>query len=315
MTFLKNTRGISTQIFEQLEPRLLLNAAAENPPPKAEGDPVVVAISQLQRVTYTDELGRLVTIKLRGPGSGTVTFADEGPGNPTAITLSGTTEQSSLSMKISRAKTAMSDIGTVIVDGSLRSFRGKTTILAGDFTVSGFIGRISIAGVWEVQSTLSIGAGLPADDRTVLLDLGSVNDLSVDCAYGIKTIRAAFWRNNKTGHDAITAPWMETLNIYMDFHSHVTLTDAGSEEHALKSMRAWHVSSVDFATDGYIGKIQVLQWDTGSILAADINYLVVTGSASRGLAGDFGATVTLTAGNIDTLYAHAKIAGAIAQRP
>ena len=90
---------------------------------------------------YTDASGDVVTVSLKGPGSGAVRFASTRPADATRIELRGTTAASALLIRTGPGGTSTGDITS---DGALRSLTGKTADLTGALSVAGPLGKVLV---------------------------------------------------------------------------------------------------------------------------------------------------------------------------
>jgi hypothetical protein len=105
----------------------------------------------------------------------------------------------------------------VTVNGSLKSFTGKTTDLAGNLTASGFIGKLSLRSAGGGRTITFSGGGAP-----VSLALGNVSDVSVNSAAPLKSVRATQWLDTDATPDVITAPLVQSLAVRGEFGAGVT---------------------------------------------------------------------------------------------
>jgi hypothetical protein len=176
---------------------------------------VTIAFGGKQKATYTDASGDAVVVSLRGPGTGTVRFPVGSSGNvdATGIVLDGTTAASSLLIKTGAGGTPTGDVQ---INGSLKSFTGKTADLTGNLTATGSIARLALRGAGGGK-TLTLGQGVP-----VSMLFASVSDLSVNSTSLIKSIKATQWLDTDATPDDIAAPIVGSITVAGEFGAGVT---------------------------------------------------------------------------------------------
>ncbi|HTK76648.1 MAG TPA: hypothetical protein VL371_15380, partial [Gemmataceae bacterium] len=107
-----------------------------------------------RRLSFVDADGTIVSVALRGGGSGQV-FYD---GTNIDLVLSGAGEGSTLAIN-GRGGDGRVTLRNVLGDGGLRSLNAKTTDLTGTFATAGNIGRASLG---TVTGTFSAGGSIGA---------------------------------------------------------------------------------------------------------------------------------------------------------
>jgi hypothetical protein len=140
-------------------------------------------------------------IALKGPGSGTATVLD---GNVIQIDVTGSTSASALAVN-GKGTVQLAD---VTVNGSLKSFTGKTADLTGNFKLTGTLGKLTAHDTHNSRTLTVAGSGVP-----VSLALANASDLSVNSASPIKSIKAAAWLDTDNAADTITAPALSSLSV------------------------------------------------------------------------------------------------------
>ena len=114
-------------------------------------------LNALATVKFTDGDGDLVTISLKGPGKGFVSFnTGSVDTNISDITLSGTTTKTVLTIT---NKTGTTTLGGATINGSLASIVAGTTTLEGDATITGDVAQIAF-GDATAGSSLAINGTL-----------------------------------------------------------------------------------------------------------------------------------------------------------
>jgi hypothetical protein len=104
----------------------------------------------------------------------------------------------------------------VVVNGSLRSFTGKTADLTGNLTATGSIARLALRAAGGGK-TLTLGQGGP-----VSLAFASVSDLTVNSTALIKSIKATQWLDTDATPDDIAAPIVGSIAVAGEFGAGVT---------------------------------------------------------------------------------------------
>ena len=175
----------------------------ESPPDDV--DPVIVTLDARGRAQFRDADNDLVTVQLKGGGSGTLTFAAQGPADMQSISLSGTISRSSLTITTAGRGTTTS-VGTIDVDGPLRTLKATTTQLGG---------------------LLSIGAG-PAK-ASVKIALGAGLDGAIDSQMPIRSLTAGSWTSSDDQIETVAAPSLTTLKIRGDFQADLDLSGSAAK--------------------------------------------------------------------------------------
>lgn len=158
-------------------------------------------------VTYINPQNQKVTVKLKGPGSGSVLYANTG--ELMDITLSNTTLTSSLTITV--AKSAAISLEKLQVNGSLGKITAASTTLDGTLQVTQTLKSLQLA---KASGMLDVGNPIdPLKDKVTLI-LGQVSDLMIDSGTGIAKLTASDWQNiDDIANDSITAPWLGALSV------------------------------------------------------------------------------------------------------
>lgn len=164
------------------------------------GQPVPLPIGGRQRAMVPGQDGKTARVTLKGPGTGEVVFRD----GAIEITATGTTPASAITI------TGNPLIRSVTINGALRSFGGKAVDLAGDISVAGSPGKVTLRNA--TGSRITAGGGAP-----ITLTLGNATDLVVVSAAPIKSLRAAQWVDTGGTVDSLTAPLLSSGTIKGDF--------------------------------------------------------------------------------------------------
>ncbi|HUS91547.1 MAG TPA: lamin tail domain-containing protein [Phycisphaerae bacterium] len=167
--------------------------------------------------SWQDENGEWVTVRLSGPGAGTVYLAQAGGCDASRIILAGTTDQSAVTIATAGAGSE-TVVGDVIVHGSLRSLTARSTDLGGDLTVDGLLGSLTlddVVGGRTIALNANEGDVGPRDKISITLD--SVKDSHLETnGVPINTLTVTEWLDGDDLDDAagtIAAPWVNKLNV------------------------------------------------------------------------------------------------------
>lgn len=229
-----------------------------------------------QVARYTDIHGNAVTVKLSGPGFGQVDLSDEGPDALPRITLTGTTDRSSLTIDVS-GRGFTTAIGDIQVEGPINRINAGEAELRGDLTIDGTASKITFAAVnGSQQQAIVIGE---ADDvrDTVTLDLGEVVDLTLHSDTPVKKLTLDAWHDNVGVADELTTQLLGTVKGAGTFEADVTTTILGAAklDGALREA-TWTIA-------GHAGAIVAGSID--DTFAADVGGILVFYGAAGDAAG------------------------------
>ena len=182
-----------------------------------ENEPVGNSLSfrSRQKVTFIDSSGDVVTVKLSGPGEGTIWLSNQGSGDANLVSVTGTTRRSTLRITVKKTRYGQNatSIGELEVDGSLRSVIAWQVSLSGDMTISGKLRTLKLGQVHsgsEIQLNTS-SIAVSSRDK-VKIFLGKVQGTSLDThGLGIISLSAIEWLDG--GSSQIVAPWIGRLAI------------------------------------------------------------------------------------------------------
>jgi fibronectin type 3 domain-containing protein len=230
------------------------------------------------KMIVADADGTLVTFAMTGAGAGTLAGS--------ALTITGTTATSSVTVTTVKSKTPGDD-GKTVFSGvtvgdplnpadrtPLGALTAKTSDLAGDFAITGNLATLALHDVSGVR-TLSIGPAVKATDAATLT-FNKVSDLALTSAMPIKSLTAVEWLAPTAGSNSITAPSLGALAIKGDakqastgdFGADITISGAGLKPTAKA------LSSASIA-----GSVAPSTWDVSGLVGA------VTLRGAVGLAG------------------------------
>ena len=212
-------------------------------------------------LVFRDGDGTKVKVKLSRNGEGRVTQDSYGR---TMIRLVDTGRSAKLTITDGGGGNKVANIHDIIVvDGSMKAIKGKSTDVSGALTVSdGTIRKIEFRDV-DTRSTWLIGEDDPRD--ALRLKFNSVKDTSINSKIPIKKIRVKEWLdlNSLQEPDVIAAPWVKSVNASRDFGAGFDLTGVGAPNgDALKSVKA--------GGDLPSGVYKVASGDIGSIKGGEV---------------------------------------------
>ncbi|MAE65710.1 MAG: hypothetical protein CMJ18_15685 [Phycisphaeraceae bacterium] len=214
-------------------------------------------------VSFVDADGDIVTARMRGPGSGTLTLTGSDTGDVASIDLSGTTIKSSLLISTRGATT----VGDVTVDGSLGRLYGRGASLVGDVVVSGLLKAVRMDHASAThQQTISVG-GAGAGRLKLSFTFDTVADLDIESGMAIKRVRVDQWADAAGASDRIVAPSVDQLSAKHDFGADVEVTDVATKR-ALGRMKVggW-LDGAQVRSAGRIGSVTVGGMRHSSIMA------------------------------------------------
>lgn len=149
------------------------------------------ALNASGKAQYVDQDGDVVTVQLKGGGSGRLHFLGRGQCDAQQIVLFGTTQRSSLGItaKGGRAATTLGGIDTSRFP--LAGIVAKST---------DFAGSIRIGGTTDPKASVSLA-------------LGRVRDARIESELPIKSLSAVEWLDSDAVKDQITAPWISSVAV------------------------------------------------------------------------------------------------------
>ena len=165
------------------------------------------------KAVYIDADGTTVTVTLKGPGTGTLEFATDGDADASRLVLTGTTEQTTLTVK------GETMLGGLVADGALKSVAGKSLDLTGTVSAAGGVAKsVVVRGISDAAITVG-GAGLFS------LTAGDVFDTTLFAPGGIKAVKVRSWTDSDgSAPDTITAPQVLSVTSAGDFGGDVSAT-------------------------------------------------------------------------------------------
>ncbi len=272
------------------------------------------------RLTVKDASGNLVRFSLRGNGYGEVT----GGTDFSRIELHGTTNRSTL--QIATQRRAVTTVGDIVADGSLRGIIGRYANLGGDVSIAGSLSLLMMGNVTDGAGgthSIDINTAGGGAGSQVMIRLGEVEDTSIDTnGADIRALYVTNWLDTDGQADVIDANSIRTMRVLGnrrtgvagDFGGEITLSGASRRGRAFGSMI---VAGTVFdgsitAVAGGVGTVRVGAWNGGAITANSVRSLRT--SAGRGglTTGNFSSDLTLSGtgvtGRAKTLGS-AKIAG------
>lgn len=223
--------------------------------------------------TYTDINGQTVTLKIAGPGEGSLQIDGENPLESFILTLTNTTAATRLIVK------GTTTFGDVRIDGPLKLFNAAGVTLAGELNVGGSLGAVSLAAAAsgsDLSATLIQSIKIAGDfgaNLAISGDLGTFvakNDITAgtwSVGGGAKSIVAAdalaAW--SATFGGTVASIKLGTFAGTLSAGSYNKFTVAGEVTGAqisttnggIKSLVAGSFSNSDLRSVGDIGKATV----------------------------------------------------------
>jgi hypothetical protein len=217
-------------------------------------------------------LGDLVTVSLRGPGTGIVHMPNYyGHYDAAMIELHGTTTESVVTITV-EGKGATT-VGAITTDSSLGGIVAKSVTLTGELSVAGSLGKLVLGGAGG-EHTLRLHADptiVPDPKVQADITLLSVQDLSIQAGdIPIRSLKVGQWLDTPgSAADVIAAPAIGSLKSSGAFEAGLELSGLASAKSALGSV----VVSGDLANAywdvaGNVGKVKLAGWVNDSCLRA-----------------------------------------------
>jgi len=165
------------------------------------------------KVVFQDDAGNSVRVAFSGPGYADIRTTNgltdrRMGGDIREIILGGTTGKSQLKIAVSGGTT---NVGDVVVRGSLKAFQAKGVSLSGDMAVLGTVGKIVLGDV-AGDHALTIGAPDSGDPKAdVDLTFGRVAELDITTQTPIGSLTVTDWLDQGGTPDLIQASWIGKL--------------------------------------------------------------------------------------------------------
>jgi hypothetical protein len=170
-----------------------------------------VTFQEGKNLTFTDATGHKVTLKLKGPGVGSVVFFSvSGNDNFGKLILSGTDESSTLTL------TGNTPIGLVQVTNVLGTFNARQARLTGNFTDSGGLKSLSLNSA--TGGTISIGVGTPTT-----ITIPTLANESIASGSAIKSLKASTWNTTGSTRSTLSATTISDLRVAGTFNEDVSV--------------------------------------------------------------------------------------------
>jgi hypothetical protein len=235
----------------------------------------------------TDADGTLVTFKLTGPGTGTITSTSDGY----SVALANTTTGSTLKIT-TKAGDGRFTLHDLVVSGPINQISASTTDFTGDISIAQNAADLTLGSL--SGSAIRIGAPAVPSSRppTCKITFGSAQNVAIFSAIGIASLTAVNWLDTDSTADSLAAPYLSSLKItgrgaVGDFAADLTLTGAPSP------------SANTLGTTTVAGKIGPSSW-------------LITGKTAKITAGsyDAGFAANIT-GVLEGLIAKSSLSGQI----
>ena len=174
---------------------------------------VAIPFSAHQKAVYTDSLNQVVTVSMKGPGTGDVVFlgSSSSATNAYEITVDGTTNTTGVTMKVAGGKqTSLTDI---IADTPLGSIDAKTTNITSLINIAGSLDSLDIGYV--AGANITIGGG--SSGQSVALTFNRFVNGFITSDIPIRSITAGAYLNTTGGEITITAPSVGPVKVKGNF--------------------------------------------------------------------------------------------------
>lgn len=199
-----------------------------------DGEVLLDRIHVRSKSSFRDAAGRLVTVSITGGGRVRIATTGTGSGNVELLEVLGPTTATSVKITTSGGPTALPE---VIAYGAMKSFTAKTCVLAGNMTVQGGVGTLTLGNVTGDGRTIALGQTAALGSTKIIL--GAVEDLHLESNAPISSLTAASWFDVDGSSGTLEAPAVTKLTVKGDFGADVDL-------------------------DGSLGKASISGWLDGS---------------------------------------------------
>jgi hypothetical protein len=160
-------------------------------------------LSFTDSVTYADGSGNLVTIRLKGGGSGEVQLPAVQT-DPAVLVLNDTTTKTEV--VISTQRGTETTFSSIVVNGSLKRLTAPSTDLLGDFTISGTIRGLRLDDVRGSDLVINTEGVVAKNGAKLKLSFDQVLDTSIIAAgTNIRSLTATEWIDDDDARDSISA--------------------------------------------------------------------------------------------------------------
>jgi len=182
------------------------------------GQPVLYSNLKRTAPPFTDARGNTVTVSWTGAGTVEFIFAHALPCDLGRLTFTPTDPKvvPALTISVRASKVGGSptsgktNVGTVVVNGSLTALAAGAVSMTGDLTVTGTLGRLTLDNLTG-GGTLTIG-GTAAKRPGTTYVFDRVTDTAIQSEMPIASITATEWVNTPASAvETIEAPWLGTL--------------------------------------------------------------------------------------------------------
>ncbi len=205
-------------------------------------------------LTLPDADGTIVTYKLSGPGTGTISSDVNG----LTLSIADTTLASTLAIT-GKGGDGLAELFAMDAASALGSFSSATAEVTNSIVLSGGIRKLNLLHAGPAH--LDIGAG-----PVSTIHLGTVQTLDMNSASGIQSLSfvavqqivVGFNSQTAVSNAHITAPWIGSLISRGMFAADLTLTGAGSPGGvALRSATVQSIPTSNWSIAGDVGKLSV----------------------------------------------------------
>ena len=168
--------------------------------------------SQGSNLSFKDATGHKVTLRLTGPGIGSVVFFSvSGNDNIGKLVLTGTDATTNVTL------TGATPIGQVTVTNALGDFNARQARLTGNFTDANGLKSLSLDSA--TGGTISIGHGVPTT-----IKIGTLTNVNLTSTSQLKSVRATTWNSTGVTRSVLSAPSIMDLRVSGTFNEDVSAT-------------------------------------------------------------------------------------------
>ena len=267
------------------------------------GNVVIGAGTALTSVVWTQPDGTVVTEKLGGPGTETLSFANAvttatkgktitvaGSNLDPDISITGSTGKTKVSFSASKG-TKIGRIGDFTTDSDLGTLSGKSVNLDGDLTIGGSVGSVTLNNASD--GAITIGAGPLAMS---LKTTAALTDEIITSQAAIKSISTPAITGTSNSTSSLTAPVVGSISVTKGgvTNTSMTLTGATANDLAKLSIKGAAAGMVVTSTGGL-----------GAISAASMINTVIDAGIANGIVlpnfpGDFASVQAIKSVKVKT---------------
>ena len=254
--------------------------------------------------SYLDANGNIVTLSLKGPGTGEIVLTPQGLSDAIHILLNGTTDRSTVNLKTDGAATTVGKV--TILNGSLKEFKAPTADLLRGFRATGTVTKMSWRDVAAGYTRIDVGGN--AQSKAARYDFRNITDLDLETNSPVHDFTATRWVSSASTQNRFQSGAVRSLEVTNDVLdvtwdilggarsieiggpvNNLNLKVAGK----LGTLRLGDVADAVVDVSDSLGTVEAWRWLTGWLTAREAKWIRVSGDETTSTPGDFGANVTL----------------------